>query len=136
MRMSRGKGTKSEGGMEARQSLPEVAAVLKDILKEYKDNSHITNKQECFRGWRETLGIAAALFLALLTFLQLREARKANNISYNTMIATTRPWVTGEFTPISLSKSDQGVNMGMEIKLNNIGHSPAQHVFVGSKLVP
>jgi hypothetical protein len=125
-----------EDNKETVEHTHEIVAALCRILNEYKSNSKENSGKERVKGLRETIAIIIAICLAVISIFQWKAAHEANSISYSTMIATTRPWIVGEFNVISLSKSEQGVNIGMEIKLKNIGHSPAQHVSVSPKIIP
>ena len=49
--------------------------------------------------------------------------------------AGTRPWITAEFEVVLLSRSEAGVNIVMHVTLKNIGHSPAQYVFLSPRVV-
>ena len=73
-------------------------------------------------------GVTAELWLAQL---------KANRINGDLYMASTRPWVmlTG-IEPISLMSDDKaGVRLFFEVFAKNVGHGPAQSIWVSGRLL-
>lgn len=83
------------------------------------------------------IATGAAIVAAVFAAGAYQAANEQAKIAQNTLIASSRPWVMlANVRPLNLSSDDaDGVTLWAKISVKNIGHSPAENLFITGKLL-